>query len=131
MQEHEIYDLQTALLSIKEKSRPAYKKSWEEFVCFFEIPEDLETRAPTESELIGYVQYLRQELKRKSSTIWTTYSELNSVVKGRYGVDLNTYHRLKSFSRPWIRISKRRPTFFQSRTLRHFSEQICQTSIGW
>ena len=89
-------------------------------MCFFEIPEDLETQAPTESEMIGYVQYLRQELKRKSSTIWTTYSKLNSVVKGRYGVDLNTYHCLKSFIKTMDTDIKKKANIFSIQDIETF-----------
>ena len=68
MQAKDIFDLDTALLGIKQKSRPAYKKCWNEFTSFFRGGQDFETRVPAEAEMIEYFKYLRDELKRKSST---------------------------------------------------------------
>ena len=129
MQAKDIFDLDTALLGIKQKSRPAYKKCWNEFTSFFRGGQDFETRVPAEAEMIEYFKYLRDELKRKSSTIWTTYSTLNSVTKGRYSFDLNNYKRLKSVLKTLIR--RKKPVYSPMKIWKNFSVLICRTSTGW
>lgn len=51
---------------------------------------------PEEIDYILYFDYLFTEKKLKSSTIWSTYSRLNSTHKWRYGQDLDRWPRLKS-----------------------------------
>lgn len=92
MGEPEIYSLQEALQCVKEESRKKYEKEWQTFLTF--IGENLESRMPTEREVIDYVNYLRHNLNRSSSTIWTCYSMLNTICKGKYGKRLQSYTRL-------------------------------------
>ena len=63
---------------------------------------EFEERMPTEDEFADYFRSLRLEKKLSSSTMWTTYSIVNAVVKGKYGKRLQNYPRmttlLKSFN---------------------------------
>ena len=120
MNHTEIYNLQTALLGIKERSRPAYRKAWEEFLAFFGNQQDFEARVPTESEMIVYFRHLREELLRKSSTMWTTYSKLNGVIKGKYSFDLNKYQRLKSMIKSYDTDTKKKANVFSNEDIARF-----------
>ena len=61
---------------------------------------ELEIRHPSEEEISSYLKYLRKEGKA-SSTMWTMYSMLNSILKSKYDFSLKNYPRvttmLKSF----------------------------------
>jgi hypothetical protein len=85
-----------ALESIKEKSRVVYSKAWKEFRDFFPDPSQFDTRRPQEAELLDYFRDLRLKKKRASSSMWTTYSMVNSVTKSKYGMSLQTFPRVTS-----------------------------------
>ena len=55
-----IKDDLTAFKSIKEKTRPRYKKTWVEFKDFIGAGEEFNSRSPTEEELSSYLRHLRQ-----------------------------------------------------------------------
>ena len=69
-----IKDDLTAFKSIKEKTRPRYKKTWVEFKDFIGAGEEFDSRSPTEEELSSYLRHLRQEKGAASSSMWTLYS---------------------------------------------------------
>ena len=77
----EIYTTEAALLSIKPKSRSLYEKAWNGFVQYTGRMQDFESHIPKESELMDYFTYLRETVGRASTTIWTTYSMINAVIK--------------------------------------------------
>ena len=65
-----------ALESIKEKSRPLYVKSWNQFKEYFQADE-LETQAPSETQFFSYFKHLRVEKNLSGfCTLW-----LASIVK--------------------------------------------------
>ena len=69
---------------IKEKSRNAYVKSWEDFKSYL-TGHDFEECHPGEEDIISFFNHLRNEKKMASSSIWTIYSYINSVIKRKYG----------------------------------------------
>ena len=92
-----IVDDVTALESIKEGSRAKHSKLWREYKDFvhqFKTSIDWEVERPKEEDVIGWVCYLRNETKAASSSLWTYYSMLNTVVKSKYGFNLKTYVRV-------------------------------------
>ena len=90
----EVLNNEIAFQSIKPQSRELYRKAWNKFVQFNENEEELNTRMPTESELFKYFSHLRNVIGAKSSTMWTTYSMINSVCKSKYGGVLQQYPRI-------------------------------------
>jgi hypothetical protein len=68
-------------------SRKQYKRTWLQFVEFCE-DFDLEAGPPGEKLLIKYFKFLRFEKKVASSSLWTVYSCLNSIMKKKYSVRL-------------------------------------------
>ena len=58
-----------ALESVEEKSHPLYAKSWNQFKEYFQA-EELETQAPSETQLLSYFKYLTVEKNRASSSFW-------------------------------------------------------------
>ena len=89
-----IKDDSTAFESIKEKTRPRYKKTWVEFKDFIGAGEEFDSRSPTEEELSSYLHHLRQEKGAASSSMWMLYSMINGVFKEKYGFSLKQYPRL-------------------------------------
>ena len=80
--------------SIKPKSRPIYKKAWEKMKSF-ESNHDFEKDIPAEDILLRYFKHLWSS-GTASSTLWTTYSLINAVIKAKYGERLQKYPRLTS-----------------------------------
>ena len=76
-----IKDDLTAFESIKEKTRPRYKKTWVEFKDFIGAGEEFDSRSPTEEELSSYLRHLRQEKGAASSSMGMLYSMINGVFK--------------------------------------------------
>ena len=86
-----------AFESIQPKSRPIYMKAWEKMKSFESnrSNHDFEKDIPTEDILLRYFKHLRST-GTASSTLWTTYSLINAVIKAKYGERLQKYPRLTS-----------------------------------
>ena len=56
------------------KSEKQYQLSWKKFEEFRE-----NNAEPTEEDYIEYMYFLKEELGFKASTLWSTYSMLNSI----------------------------------------------------
>ena len=92
-----IVDDVTALESIKEGSRAKHSKLWREYKDYvhqFGTSIDWEVERPKEEDVLGWVRYLRKDRKAASSSLWTYYSMLNTVVKSKYGFNLKIYVRV-------------------------------------
>ena len=85
-----------ALETIKMKSPPLHEKAWSKFRDFFFCSLEFDTRIPSEEEFSTYFRFLRPDKGLSTSTLWTTYSLLNSICKGKYGNSLQQYPRLQS-----------------------------------
>ena len=83
-----------ALMQIKEGSRKLYTKAFDQLREF--VDDDLETRPPSEEELLNYFKFLRFDKKLASSSLWTTYSMINGVCKGKYSLNLKSLCRVTS-----------------------------------
>ena len=93
-----VLSLEEALLSIKEGSRGKYRKVWMDFLQFSgSRQEEFQTKMPSEEDLTNYFKFLRENKKFASSTLWTNYSMLNSIIKGIYNKRLqHEYPRITS-----------------------------------
>ena len=60
-----------------------YAKSWNQFKEYFQADE-LETQAPSETQLLSYFKHMRVEKNRASSSLWTLYSMPNSIIQAKY-----------------------------------------------
>ena len=92
-----IVDDVTALESIKEGSHAKHSKLWREYKDYvhqFGTSIDWEVERPKEEDVLGWVRYLRKDRKAASSSLWTYYSMLNTVVKSKYGFNLKIYVRV-------------------------------------
>jgi len=70
-----------------EVSRRQYKRTWLQFVEFCG-DYDLEAGPPGKELLSKYFKFLRFEKKVASSSLWTVYSCLNTIMKKKYSVRL-------------------------------------------
>ena len=92
-----IVDDDIALESIKEGSRAKHAKLWREYKDYtFQSGAGMnwEEERPKEEDVLAWVHYLRKDRKAASSSLWTYYSMLNTVVKSKYGFNLKTYVRV-------------------------------------
>ena len=88
--------------TIKPKSREAYVKCWDTFKNHFgDKKDEFNLRMPSEKEFCVYFRYLREDQKRASSSLWTIYSMINAMVKGKYGKALQGYPRLIALVKGW------------------------------
>ena len=118
----EIYTTEAALLSIKPKSRSLYEKAWNGFVQYTGRMQDFESRIPKESELMDYFTYLRETVGRASTTIWTTYSMINAVIKNKYSQKLQDYPRLTNLLKSYDVDTIKKAAVFSTDELRRFFE---------
>lgn len=78
---------------------------------------EFEQRAPSEEEFLSFFRHQRLELKKASSTMWTTYSMLNGVIKGKYGIRLQDYPRLTSLLKSYDVDTKHKAAVFEPEDL--------------
>ena len=126
-----IYTDNVAIEAIKEPSRQRYLKIWEEFKSLSSNAMEFENRMPNEDELTDYFRYLRMERKMSSSTMWTTYSMINSVVKGKYGQRLQNYPRLTTLLKSYDSDTKKKAAVFESEDLGLFVSSTELTTPYW
>ena len=79
---------------IKEESRKQYRRIWSLFHEFISSDVDLESGPPGEECLSKFFKHLREEKNYASTSMWTFYSCLNSVMKRKYNVKLQELPRL-------------------------------------
>ena len=119
-----IQDDSTALESIKEPSRAKYAKVFDNFKNFTGAGDELNLRLPSEEEVLAFVNYLRKDKGAASSSMWTIYSMLNSVIKSKYGFNLKSFPRvttlIKSFD---VDIKKKAAVFSKEDTNTFISSQ--------
>ena len=82
-----IYMDKEVFAQIKDKSRKAYIKSWHEFKNFNTGHDFVEA-------IIAYFNNRRLEKRMATSSIWTYYSYINSVMKMKYGLQLQSLPRI-------------------------------------
>ena len=80
----EILSNSLASETIAEASRGQYLKIWADFKAFSDLSDEFDNRIPTESEFVEFFKHLRTNKKSSSSSLWTIYTMLNSVCKGKY-----------------------------------------------
>ena len=86
-----VYCDEEVFLQFKEKSKADYCRAWKAFKTFSD-GHNFEQDYPSEDLLIKYFKHMRE--KYSTSTIWTNYSYINSILKRKYGVQLQTMPRI-------------------------------------
>ena len=103
---------QEAVENVKESTKERHLKIWTSSKDNSPNSVEYESRTPKENELLDFFRHLRNDLKYSSSSMWTYYSMLNAVIKGKYGERLQKYPRitylLKSHD---TNIEKKAPVF--------------------
>jgi hypothetical protein len=79
-----------------ENSKQQYRRIWAHFRDFV-VEVDFETGPPGEESFTRYFNFLWLEKKYASSTLWTYYSCLNSMMKRKYNIKLQELPRIKGF----------------------------------
>lgn len=85
------------------KSTKKYNTSWQQFLDYTEIKD----RKPTEQDFLQYFDYQRNEKKLAASTLWSSYSMINSKYQLNFGEKLQSFPRLtmqlKSYEAGYVR----------------------------
>ena len=127
----EIFDDKTALDMIKSSSRHAYQKAWSQFQDFF--PEEcFKENVPKEKHFIEYFKYLRNDKKFATTTLWTTYSKINAVLKMKFGRALQEFPRVAKFIKSFNTDVKKKAAIFSPEDLKDFvfKQSLCSPYIG-
>ena len=117
-----------AYLFIKQTSRESYKTAWEIFRASYpDVQEEFDRRVPFEKELLDYFVGMREGGKngegKASSTILTTYSLLNGVMKHKYSFNMNRYPRIAARLKVWQSEDvKKKAAVFTPEELKQFCE---------
>jgi len=102
-----------------EVSRRQYKRTWMQFVEFCE-DFDLEAGPPGEKLLSKYFKFLRLEKKVASSSLWTVYSSLNTIIKRKYSVRLKEFYRLTHLMKSFTQDVKQEAAIFDNNLIKAF-----------
>lgn len=96
---------------LPEKSRKLYNKTYESFLKW---QNEKKTTSFSESTLLVYFSEL--SAKYKSSTLWTYYSMLRSMITLHKGINLEEYKKLRA-------LLKRKSEGFQPKKAKTFSSE--------
>ena len=111
----------------KEASRRQYERAWKQFRDA--IPEwDFESAPPSEDQFINYFKFLREEKKYGSSTLWTLYSCINSILKRKYSVKLQEFPRLTMLIKGYDTDVKEKALIFEEAQIKMFMLGTMETS---
>ena len=104
---------------IKDKSRKAYIKCWKEFRDLHPTI-NFETSPPGEEALIAYFKHLREEKNVATTSMWTFYSYINSIIKRKYGEKLQSFPRLTMFIKGFDVDTKQKVDIFYKAVIKKF-----------
>jgi len=109
--DHEIFD------QIKDSSRKSYIRAWKDFKEFNPTL-NYEEVPPGEDAFITFFRHLRLEKMFASSSMWTTYSYINSVVKRKYGFKLQSLPRVTMLLKSFDEDTKNKAAIFEEESLK-------------
>ena len=102
-----------------EKSKQQYRRIWAQFRDFV-AEVDFESAPPGEESFVRFFNYLRQEKKYASTTLWTYYSCLNSMMKRKYNFKLQDLPRLTMLIKGYDTDIKSKAHIFEETQLKSF-----------
>jgi len=115
---------------IKDKSKKAYLKLWMDFKLF-SVTFNAEDGPPGEDILIDFFKHLRLVKKAASSSMWTNYSYLNSVLKRKYNFQLQSLPRLKMLLQGYETDVKKKAAIFDEGLLKFFMVEPMENNTYW
>ena len=131
MESLKVLDDDTALLAIKEGGRQKIKKVWSDFKDFVVEPHDWELQVPAEDQVLEFFRHLRNVRKIASSSLWTFYTNLNSMTRNKYGFNLKEYVRVKSLIKSYQTDIKHKASIFSKEDLDCFLLDPSITTPYW
>jgi len=106
-------------LQFKDDSSKQYKRTWSQFRDFL-ADFDFESGPPGEESFIEFFKHLRSEKNYASSSMWTLYSCLNSVLKRKYNYKLQDHPRLTMLIKGFDTNVKDKAPIFEESPLKEF-----------
>jgi integrase len=111
----------------KDKSKKAYIKAWMNFKNFnpnFKFEEV----QPGEEDIIAYFKHLRLVKKVATSSMWTIYSYINSVIKRKYGIKLQSLPRVTMLIKGFEEDIKKKAAIFDEALLKKFMAETMENT---
>jgi hypothetical protein len=103
----------------KQQSRKQYVRMWSQFRDF--IPDfDFASGPPGEEAFTNFFKFLRLEKNLASTSLWTYYSCLNSMMKRKYNVKLQNYPRLTMLLKGYDTDIKTKASVFDDTEIKSF-----------
>ena len=103
---------------MKENSKKVYLRAFGQLRDF--IGEDFSTRPPSEPEMLRYFDHLRKDKGMASSSLWTVFSMINGMCRGKYSFNLKQYGRLTSRLRRYDTDVKTKTDIFSPAEINRF-----------
>jgi len=100
-------------------SRKQYRRMWAQLKDYLSAF-DFESGPPGEEDFNNFFKFLRMEKKFASSSLWTWYSCLNSMVKRNYNMKLQDFPRLTMLIKGYDTDVKDKAEVFQDEHLKAF-----------
>ena len=115
---------------IKDKSKKAYAKLWMDFKLF-SVNFNTEEGPPGEDLIIDFFKHLRLVKKSASTSMWTFYSYLNSVLKRKYNFQLQSLPRVKMLLQGYETDIKKKAAIFDEARLKLFMVEPMENNTYW
>ena len=119
-----------AFEAIKEGNRQKYIKIWKDFKIFLG-DFDLEKSIPSEDDVLRWIRKMRTEDKFMSSSLWTKYSMVNTVIKAKYGFSMKDYHRVTNLLKSYDVDIKKKAAVFSKEELDRFVGDVYLGTPYW
>lgn len=115
---------------IKDKSKKAYVKLWMDFKQF-SVTYNSEEGPPGEDIIIEFFKHLRLVKNSASTSMWTFYSYLNSVLKRKYNFQLQSLPRVKMLLLGYETDIKKKAAIFDEALLKDFMVEPMEDDTYW
>ena len=112
----------------KDESRKQYRRVWSQFREFISADFDCESGPPCKECFTKFFKFLRNEKKYASTTMWTHYSCLNSIMKRKYNVKLQELPRLTMLVKSFNTNIKDKAAIFDESQMKTFMLDSMETT---
>lgn len=115
---------------IKDKSKKDYAKLWMDFKLF-SVTFNSEEGPPGEDIIIDFFKHLRLVKKSAFTSMWTSYSYLNSILKRKYNFQLQSLPRVKMLLQGYEIDIKKKAAIFDEARLKLFMVEPMENNTYW
>jgi len=118
-----------ALYDMKPESKKNYLRNFNLLREF--VGDQLETRPPSEDEMLAFIKHLREDKAMASSTLWAMYSMINSVSKGKYSFNMKQYSKVSQLLKSCDTDVQKKANIFQTKDINRFVHEDGISTPYW